>query len=280
MKNLEKNVLAVWGQEGQSWLNRLPDTIQSVAEYWGLSDIQAVPNMSYNYVAKGKQKIKPVVLKVSCDKELIESEYLALKHFNGIGSIAVLDKNEAWNALLLDQAIPGRSLKDIDAGKAIPHYAGIVRQLASIKKPGQSFEYAGKWAMAIDRISDPRIKREWLQKAKKLRNFLLNSTEPEYLCHGDLHFDNIIQHNDTWVSIDPKGVMGEMAFEAAAFDLPNKNIERCIDALANALNLNKSRLLGWIFLRIIISTQWFIEDNGDPSRMLNLAKKVYPLVTS
>lgn len=37
---------------------------------------------------------------------------------------------------------------------------------------------------------------------------------------------------NTWLAIDPKGVIGEMAFEAAAFDLPNNNKTEAIAKLA------------------------------------------------
>ncbi len=113
----------------------------------------------------------------------------------------------------------------------------------------------------------------------------------DYLCHGDLHLENIIQQGSNWVVIDPKGIIGEMAFEAAAFDLisqeemrdlsalPAKIVHR-VQLLSHALDIDYNRLLYWTFLRVIISAQWFIEDNGDPSQMLILANCIYPLIPS
>lgn len=40
----------------------------------------------------------------------------------------------------------------------------------------------------------------------------------EVVLYGDLHHDNILQNNDTWVVIDPKEVVSEPEFEMAAFD--------------------------------------------------------------
>lgn len=48
--------------------------------------------------------------------------------------------------------------------------------------------------------------------------------------------------------------------------------------LSNALEINVERLLSWIFVRAIISAQWFIEDGGDPSEALQLTAYVYPLL--
>lgn len=140
----------------------------------------------------------------------------------------------------------------------------------------------------MDRISDPRIDKHFI-KQQQLKEKLLNTVQDEYLCHGDLHLENIIQHGSNWLAIDPKGIMGEMAFEAAAFDIlrpaeikNNSTLSLIIlDRVANlatALNIDFNRLLGWIFLRIIISAQWFIEDKANPSNSLVLAKQVYPLL--
>lgn len=99
--------------------------------------------------------------------------------------------------------------------------------------------------------------------------------------------ENILQNGSTWVSIDPKGIIGEMAFDTAAFDLLSPNeiknnqnisalIEDRISLLAKILDLNFNRLLAWFFIRIIMSAQWFIEDKGNPSFKLKLANYVYP----
>jgi len=105
-----------------------------------------------------------------------------------------------------------------------------------------------------------------------------------------LHLENIVQHGDDWVIIDPKGIIGEVAFEAAAFDLlsdeelklENSKIQdilnRRIKKLALALDIDSARLLAWVYLRVVISVQWFIEDNGDPSKMMRLMQLIYPLL--
>jgi streptomycin 6-kinase len=124
---------------------------------------------------------------------------------------------------------------------------------------------------------------------------LLSTAQQEYLCHGDLHLENILQHGSHWLAIDPKGIIGEMAFEAAAFDclspdelkdsqqVTSKIIDR-VEKLAITLRIDFNRLLAWIFLRTIISAQWFIEDKGEPNESLDerltLAKHVYPILRS
>lgn len=292
MSILERNVINIWGQQGQAWINQLPEIIRLLSECWSLTDIKPVKNMSYNYVALTNQQNKrPVVLKISCDKNLIADEYKALKHFNGRGAIKVIDINKNHNALLLEQASPGSLLKEQhprDIKDTIRIYAAVIRELANHKQPDTQYIHAGKWCEAIDRIDDERITSQFIKKAKELKEFLLSSAKKEYLCHGDLHLENIIQHGNKWLSIDPKGIIGEMAFEAAAFDLIESEwaesdtiqdeIINRVHLLASALDIDKDRLLAWFFLRVIISAQWFIEDNGNPDEMLNLASYIFPII--
>ena len=291
MRTLEKNVMNVWGNKGREWLKNLPNIIAELSEHWKLSDVKPVENMSYNYVATAKQDHNtPVVLKFSCDKMLIEDEYRALKHFNGVGSIQVINRVTNHNALLLEQAIPGFLLKanyPKDIEETIEIYAGVVKALASKPKPETEYTHVEKWCQAIDRITDPRISLKYIDKAKELKTYLLSSGGNEYLCHGDLHLENIIRHEDSWLSIDPKGIIGELEFEAAAFDLLDKSdwnepktipdkINQRLSLLANNLEIPADRLRAWVFLRVIISAQWFVEDNGNPDETLKLAPVLYP----
>ena len=294
MKTLSKNAINVWGDKGKRWLKDLPEILSILTCYWKLSNVIPVNNMTYNYVAKAKQNENiPVVIKVSCDKQIFEAEYSALNYFNGKGSIKVFDVYADSNAMLIEQAIPGMLLKAhqaININKTIDIYADVIKELASQNGEVNSANHVRQWCQAIDRIDDKRIDVNYIQKAQELRDYLLSSIEHECFCHGDLHLENIISHADKWLSIDPKGVIGEIAFEASAFDLIHKSewdhtelisskIINRVNLLADAIGVDKDRLIGWIFLRIIISAQWFIEDNGSPDEMLTLASIVYPMLT-
>jgi streptomycin 6-kinase len=234
------------------------------------------------------------VIKLSCDDELVRDEYKTLKHFNGHGSIQILDYFPQEKALLLQRAQPGCLLKEntkLSFESKVKEYASVVKQIASLPLLSQdNYPHVSKWCAAIGRVESDLILPDILSKAKEIKTYLISTMENTYLCHGDLHLENIVQHGTDWLSIDPKGIIGEVAFEAAAFDLLDKNEIMCdsgnasnilkarIEALAKILNLDCQRLLYWVFLRIIISAQWFIEDNGDPSEMLRLASLIVPLL--
>jgi len=71
------------------------------------------------------------------------------------------------------------------------------------------------WLSSLD--NDLKIPKKYLQKARELRDNLLQTSVKEVLLHGDLHHDNISQNSDNWAVIDPKGVIGDPAYEVGAF---------------------------------------------------------------
>ncbi|MCF6807237.1 aminoglycoside phosphotransferase family protein [Thiotrichales bacterium 19S9-12] len=286
MKKLTKNVIGIWGECGQQWLDSLPEIIVFLSKKWNLTEIKPVDNLSYNYVALAMQHINlPVVLKVSCDYESILNEYRALKQFNGNGSVQVIDFDEQKYALLLEQCQPGSLLKDqleINIDQTINHYIDVIRKLAPKTTNLESFPHVSQWCQAVDRIIGLNIDKLLINKAKNIKNYLLATAKGERLCHGDLHLENIIQHQGGYLAIDPKGVIAEIAFEAAHFDFSSYNdvnvILEIINKLSTALGLEKTRLLQWLYLKLMISIQWFIEDGGDYSKDLSFIKLIYPLL--
>jgi streptomycin 6-kinase len=290
-QKFQETVKKTWVKIGEKWLLELPNLLNTLSKKWKLHKIEPFQNLSYHFVAKALQEDgTPVVLKMGCDPEVCLNEYRALSHFSGSGSIQVLDYDKAHSALLLEAAIPGVSLNALSSKQeAISAYAKVVKAIPSAPLPSEDFPHVSAWLESIEKMDDARINPLWIEKAKKLKQALLDSAEREYLCHGDLHFDNVISHADQFVAIDPKGIIGEMAFEASAFDLmtpeeiENPNFDSRIlltriHQLAAALTLNPERLLGWIFLRVMLSIQWSMEDQGDPSRMIRIGGKVYPLL--
>lgn len=292
MNTLEKNITRLHKEKGSQWLADLPNIVNHLAEKWSLTDINPVSNMSWHYVAFAKQKNqKQVVLKVGCDEKVSQDECRALHYFDGQGAIALLDYDTDYSALLLERAVPGDILisKRDDIENTIHIYANTVNTLLHRFEIPAGFTHVSHWCEAIDRINDSRISEKYVDLAQQLRSFLLSSAHNECVCHGDLHCENVIHHEDHWIVIDPKGIIGEVAFEAAAFDLLSnielKNAGKLSELilsrtklLSDELHIEQRRLLYWIFLRTIISAQWFSEDGGDPSKMLLIAKHMYHLI--
>lgn len=291
MHTLEKNITNAFQQKGKEWFAELPRIIEQLSQQWSLSKLEPIHNMNWNYVALAvKDSQFPVVLKISCDKKLVADEIRAIHYFNGHGCIQLIDRNIELNALLLDQAMPGFSLKSLypnEINNVIDYYSHVVKQLTSVAQINQEkFQHISTWLTAIDTADSAIIPAELLNKAIALKNYLLNTAGHEYILHGDLHLENIIKHQSNWLAIDPKGIRGELEFEVAAFDFISSIeiaqhsqlsvlLQQRIAMLATKLNLDANRLTSWVFVRLILAAAWFIEDRGDPTSVITLAKELY-----
>lgn len=59
---------------------------------------------------------------------------------------------------------------------------------------------------------------QWmLEKAKEIFTLYLKENKEQVLLHGDLHSDNILSSQRGWLTIDPKGIIGEREFELGAY---------------------------------------------------------------
>jgi streptomycin 6-kinase len=291
MKTLTQNIIATYGKQGEEWIANLPATIEALVKYWNLSHFISIDNQSFNYVAKAMANInQAVVLKISCDAKSMTNEIQALKHFNGQGSIQFIDYHSKYHALLLQQAIPGITLKALYPTQieyVMNCYVDTMRKLHSKHLSSKhSYSHIGEWLRAIDRLIPSKpCPVHLLEKAIFLKNTLLASMSKPIFLHGDLHHDNILKNNDDWLAIDPKGVVGEPEFEIAAFDFMyiaelanNPDIKAIFDARINLLahksGLNAQRIKDWVFVRLILMAAWHIEDHGDPSWAIQLAETV------
>lgn len=290
MKILTNNIKNVFGDKGIKWLNALPTLIEKLAADWKLSHLVPVDNMSFNYVAKAiSHSNQPVILKISCDAQSIAEERQALLYFDGNASIRIFDYSEECNAMLLEQAIPGTTLKSLYPNQVefvMDCYVSTMQKLHSKNMPkNHNYRHISDWLKAIDKLKPDQLPDGMLRKAINSKNALLASPGKEVFLHGDLHHDNILKNNDQWLAIDPKGIVGEPEFEIAAFDFIHsseltskseiqKLFETRAEIIAKKANLNLQRIKDWVFIRLILSAAWSIEDNGDPSWAIKLAESM------
>lgn len=289
MKELMKNAMNILGEKGTVWIDALPTVIKLLSDQLELKNIIPVENMSYNYVAKSIRNDQPVVLKIGFDKKAILDERQALSYFNGNAAIRLLDYDEKYNALLIEQAVPGITLKSLYPAQedfVIHCYVDTVQKLLS--KPIKStypFCHIKDWLKSFNKAQSNLIPNNLLEKAINLKNSLLSTMTTEVVLHGDLHHDNILKDKDTWIVIDPKGIVGDPEFEIAAFDFISSDemkrenkvkelFEQRVSLIAEKSKLSAERIEGWVFVRLILSAVWHVEDGGDPTRSILLAEKL------
>ena len=287
MNTFHSNIISIYGEKGKAWLNALPQLVSTISSKIGLRDLIEVTNLTYNYVLSGLQGDNPIILKLGLDNVGLKREAFALKCFSGCGAVKVLAEDDG--KLLLEKAVPGTSLKSHfpdQEQESIEIVCGVMQKLhqANITTT-HNFPLIKDWLKALDK--DWPIPDRYLQKSRELRDQLLKTTSPDVLLHGDLHHDHILQNGEDWLVIDPKGVIGEPAYEVAAFirnpmpellhhsDIPNI-IQGRITRFAEALELSERRILDWCFVQAVLSWVWALEDDCDAS----YCNKLIEVITS
>ncbi len=274
MKELEKNIINLYSEQGKQWLANLSALTEQMKTAHGLSNLKPVQNLSYNYILSGSKGSRPIILKLGFDADELKQEALALKAFDGFGIIKLLMENDGM--LLLERAVPGVSLKSYFPEKepdAIHITCKCLKRLHKAPIPREHpLPHIGDWLKALDK--NLNVPDHYLHKARRLRDELMITASTPVLLHGDLHHDNILQNGNDWVAIDPKGVIGDPAYDVAAFIrnpipalLTHNDARHIIDhritRFATILKLSEQRIINWCYVQAILAWAWTLEDNGD-----------------
>lgn len=268
------------------WLKRLPEILAYCARRWSLTILAPFPNLSYNYVAPvvcadGTE----AVLKAGVPHKELFTEIAALRLYDGNGIVRLLECDDERCVFLLERLRPGTVLTTLadqsNDHKATSIAASVMRQLWCPVPPEHNFPRIEEWAKGMERLREHfggdvgpfpvRI----VEEAETLFAELLGSMSEPVLLHGDLHHDNILSaERRPWLAIDPKGIVGEPAYETGALlrnlwqdrhtlSNPKRILERRIYQLAEELNLCRARVRGWGVAQSVLSAWWCIEDNED-----------------
>jgi streptomycin 6-kinase len=95
------------------------------------------------------------------------------------------------------------------------------------------------------------------------------------LLHGDLHQENILSNGNSWVVIDPKGVIGDPIHEIwACVEDPIYDLK----FLASYFGYSLQDIVEWYYVHLILASCWQAEDGLDTSLFLTLAQSVLPMI--
>ncbi|MDP3787882.1 MAG: aminoglycoside phosphotransferase family protein [Candidatus Chromulinivorax sp.] len=244
--------------------------ITYLSEKWQLNNLQpfVYEFVFDHYVARAYSHLyqQDVVIKINESND----EAQALQHLQNDGMVKLLDYDDKYFALLL-QYIPAQgNLTDfIVAGNDDDLVIDIFIDLfKKIHCSSQQFIKAD-FATLQDRFAIlwsynfTKIPEHVLQKAMRLYDELFSSDEPYYLLHCDLHCQNILQYQDSFIVIDPWPAMGPLEYEVAPFLVSPTNVllshnnvkdilQHRLNRLSDLLHFNKKQLKNWSFMRLIL----------------------------
>lgn len=276
-------MVALCGEDGRAWLSRLPAILAYCAARWDITIGEPFLPLTYNYVAPAVRRDgAPVIIKASPPEGEFAIQSAALRLFDGHGITRLLECDNENDVMLLERLLPGTTLRGMaDDEWATSIAASVMKQLWCPVPADHPFPTVNDWGRGFKRLQqffnggNGPFPRRLLEEAETLFAELSASMAEPVLLHGDLHHDNILAaQREPWLAIDPKGLVGEPAYETGSWlrnwlpDLiqqpqPGRILARRVDQFAAELGFDRARIRGWGLSQAVLSEWWTIEDFGE-----------------
>jgi streptomycin 6-kinase len=216
---------------------------------------------------------RPAVLKLALIEEERRGAAL-MEWWAGEGAGAVLRRE--GNALLLERA-EGGDLTGMADDQATHVICDVAARLhAPRNRPAPELMPLAQWFRALETAAAER--GGILAQCAGIARELLAVQEQVVLQHGDLHHGNVLDFGEQgWLAIDPKGLIGERAFDYAnlffnpAQALAKEAFIRRLYQVSTHAGLDRLRLLRWIVAWGGLSAAFSIEDGDPPEDALEIA---------
>jgi streptomycin 6-kinase len=247
-----------------------------MAAQWSLRLEPHFENLSYNYVTPARTADgAAAVLKLCVPDHDFLCEAEAVRAFEGRACVHLLELDREAGSRLIERVEPGAEVHTLEDDVAeTTAVANVMRRLHRPFSGIFAFPHAAEWINdALDLASIPGLKAEnpWIGRALNRLADMASEPGEDVLLHGDLHHDNVLSSGrEPWLAIDPKGVIGDPAWEIAPFlfnrleRFPTDDWERTIlrraDQMSEELDLDRQRVYAWSAVRAIQSAYWSLRD--------------------
>lgn len=266
-----------------AWLEQLPALLDSWCARWNLRILSERPPLSFNLVLFAKSaSAGEVVLKLNLPSSEFLSEIEALAQAHGEGMVRLIDADPSKAIMMLERIQPGTVLRDIEMPdlQSTAIGAEIMKRFWRTPERSENLHHLRDWFRALFNYpslytADKSPIMHLIERAITVADNLLSEPRDEVLLHGDIHHENILWGSERgWVTIDPKGLIGERGYDVATWMLNPWGIgERLdleeimsarLDLFSRELAIDRMRLTEWAFMHSVLSKCWSIEDDGIP----------------
>lgn len=275
-KDFHRAIIEVHGKSGLEWLKRLPGLIAECEKRWSLTIGSPFANLYYNYVAPAvNEDGRRLVLKAGVPTRNFRNEMEALRLYNGNGAVRMFEADPELGVMLLERLEPGKALAELtDDVQSASIAASVMRQIWQAAPVDHSFPSVSEWSLGLARIRQQfggktgPFPIALFERAESLFAELIAAPIENTLLHGDLHQSNILSaERQSWLVIDPKGVVGERGYEIGPFllniaDQTQEVLAYLLAMLTDELGLDRKRVQEWCIAQAMLSACWTVEDHG------------------
>lgn len=265
-----------FGQEGEKWIDDLPNTLSECVDRWNLTDLVLVNNLSINFLCYAASKHGNAILKLSGPHSERYTELTALTLYNGKHVCKCFESDPELGAMLLERINPGHLLRcAVPEDEQLRIGAQLVRALPIPIEINVSLPSYSAWIERAIRTVHTKYKPSHEFKNvmdAALQLFKEIPKNKRYLLHGDVHHDNILLASDgRWKAIDPQGVIGAPVLECGRFIqnhvirndtmLDLHKAEVTIDYMSRVLEQHPRLVSISFFILHVLSLCWGFEMN-------------------
>ncbi len=203
----------------------------------------------------------------------------ALLLYGGRGMVRVLELARDERVVLMELVVPGATAWREPIDRALDAVASVMRKLRMAPPPGHSFpdvrSYRRAWSNNIRLYGGPGpIDADLFETGEKLFVELCDTSAAPVVLHGDLHFGNALSSDrESWLAIDPKGVIGEPCYEVGdvfrnrvdeLYEAPDpaRAMRRRVEALADLTGFDRERIRLWALAQAVLSELWTADEPG------------------
>ncbi|MGN6482957.1 MAG: aminoglycoside phosphotransferase family protein [Thermomicrobiales bacterium] len=263
-----------------AWFETLPAMVGAWCDRWGITLLPGIPSLSYTVVLLGRSDMHgDVVLKLAPTAMEFSSEVAGLKAFQGPGVVRLIHADSDAAGMLMERILPGTRLRAfddrIDDTAATTIGASMLKHLwrPAPADPGDLIPLQ-RWFRDLfrlrDQLRDGRadlpISRDSVEYAATIAEDLLGTPDPVVL-HGDMHHGNILENSaGGWTVIDPKGLIGDRAYDVGTWMLngwpanepgDQESIQRRrVDSFADGLGLPRERVVAGALVHATLVIAW------------------------
>lgn len=294
-KTFSKRIAAVYGRDGEDWLESLPSLLNEASQKWSLTLHQPFDDMAYHYVTPATRADgREVVLKVGVPNRELIDEINALRSYNGIGAVNLLEADPELGTMLLERLVPGNAVINLRDDELATQVAiEVIVELHKAEAASPDFPTVADWAEGFTRLRNNfdggtgPFPSQLVEMAEGIWQDLQPGMDGPVLLHGDLHHWNILSATRApWLAIDPQGVVGEKAYETGAWirnpfpellewSNPKDVIIRRIDQFALGLGIDRERIHDWAVFQAVLAGWWSYEGgNRDWEQWLAVASLI------
>lgn len=246
------------GDAAETWLRVLPSKVVELENLWGLTIDGEPMHGETSLVLPVLRDGELLALKITYPHREAAFESAALRAWGGNGAVRLVEYDKQRNAMLLERLDGSRSLANVDREEAVDVASGLLKRCVapSIPGPEHLVDIVDGLTVMLDRAQrevpaeQVEFAREWLEAYFPQGD--------EMLVNSDLHYDNVLAATrESWLVIDPKPIIGEVAYGIAPllWNLTPQELSSSLllhfDRILEIAEVDRERAVRWTVVRMI-----------------------------